>query len=306
MIGAEVNGMVGVNLPADVARGMLFQHGPICCAGSAIPEGPASIERTGDHYRVSGRWRFASGCHHSAYLFAFAPLCAAGQPVLTENAPTILMPFMAREDLDVHETWQVAGLRGTGSVDFSAQAVAVPPERVVALGQAPRQATTMFRLPFGAWLAMGKAAVATGIARGALDECLTLLTRTPAFATTRLREEPRIQWQIAEAEATLRAARAFLYDALQDAWHAAEQDQPVPLRASALLRLASVHATKAACDTVELAYHAAGSVALFDASPLQRALRDVHAVRQHMMVADRYRQDVGRVLLGLEPKESLF
>jgi len=74
MIGAEVNGMVGVNLPADVARRMLFQHGPICCAGSAIQDGPASIERTGDQYQVSGRWRFASGCQHSAYLFAFAPL----------------------------------------------------------------------------------------------------------------------------------------------------------------------------------------------------------------------------------------
>ena len=82
--------------------------------------------------------------------------------------------------------------------------------------------------------------------------------------------------------------------------------RPVTLRESALLRLASVHATKAACEAVELAYHAAGSVALFDASPLQRALRDIHAVRQHMMVADRYRQDVGRVLLGLEPQESLF
>jgi alkylation response protein AidB-like acyl-CoA dehydrogenase len=86
MIGAEVNGMVGVNLPADVARRMLFQHGPICCAGSAIQDGPASIERTGDQYQVSGRWRFASGCQHSAYLFAFAPLCAAGQPVMQDNA----------------------------------------------------------------------------------------------------------------------------------------------------------------------------------------------------------------------------
>ena len=90
------------------------------------------------------------------------------------------------------------------------------------------------------------------------------------------------------------------------AWHAAEQSRPVTLRESAILRLASVHATKAACEAVELAYHAAGSVSLFDASPLQRALRDIHAVRQHMMVADRYRQDVGRVLLGLEPQESFF
>ena len=119
-----------------------------------------------------------------------------------------------------------------------------------------------------------------------------------------LREEVRIQLQIADAEASLRAARAFLYEALADAWHAAEQSRPVTLRESALLRLASVHATKAACEAVELAYHAAGSVSLFDASPLQRALRDVHAVRQHMMVADRYRQDVGRLLLGLEPQES--
>ena len=306
MIGAEVNGMVGVNLPADVARGMLFQHGPICCAGSAIQEGPASIERTGDQYRVSGRWRFASGCQHSAYLFAFAPLCAAGQPVLRDNAPTMLMPFMARGDLALQDTWHVSGLRGTGSVDFTARAVVVPPEMVAALGQPPRQPTTMFRLPFGPWLAMGKAAVATGIARGAIDECLTLATRTPAFATSRLRDEVRMQLQIADAEASLRSARAFLYDALADAWHAAECGRPVTTRESAILRLASVHATRAACEVVELAYHAAGSVSLFDASPLQRALRDVHAVRQHMMVADRYRQDVGRVLLGLEPQESLF
>jgi alkylation response protein AidB-like acyl-CoA dehydrogenase len=306
MIGAEVNGMVGVNLPADVARGMLFQHGPICCAGSAIQDGPASIERTGDQYRVSGRWRFASGCHHSACLFAFAPLCAAGQPVMQDNTPTMLMPFMAREDLELQDTWQVSGLRGTGSADFIARAVAVHPEMVATLGQAPLQPTTMFRLPFGPWLAMGKAAVATGIARGAIDECLTLVTRTPAFATSMLREEVRIQLQIADAEANLRAARAFLYDALADAWHTAERGRPVTTKESAILRLASVHATRAACEAVELAYHAAGSVSLFEASPLQRALRDVHAVRQHMMVADRYRQDVGRVLLGLEPKESLF
>jgi alkylation response protein AidB-like acyl-CoA dehydrogenase len=154
------------------------------------------------------------------------------------------------------------------------------------------------RLPFGPWLAMGKAAVATGIARGAIDACLMLATRTPAFATSMLRDEARIQLQIADAEACLRAARAFLYDALQDVWNAAERGRPVTTRESALLRLASVHATRAACEAVELAYHAAGSVSLFEASPLQRALRDVHAVRQHMMVADRYRQDVGQ--------ESLF
>jgi indole-3-acetate monooxygenase len=306
MIGAEVNAMLGVNLPEDVAHRILFQHGPICCAGSAIQDGTATIERTGDHYRVSGRWRFASGCNHSAYLFAFAPLYASGQPVMQDHAPTILMPFMAREGLEFHDTWHVAGLRGTGSADFTAKAVSLQPEMVVALGQAPLQPTTMFRLPFGAWLAMGKAAVATGIARGAIDECLTMVTRTPAFSTSMLRDEARIQLQIADAEAYLRAARAFLYDALQDAWHAAEQGRAVTTRESAILRLASVHATKAACEAVELAYHAAGSVSLFEASPLQRALRDVHAVRQHMMVADRYRQDVGRVLLGLEPQESLF
>lgn len=306
MIGAELNGMVGVHLPADVARGLLVQHGPICCAGSLIHDGTATIERTGDHYSVSGHWRFASGCHHAAYLIAFAPLSAAGRPVLTGDAPTILMPLIARENLAFQDTWQVSGLRGTGSMDFTARAVTVPPDMVAVLGQAPLQPTTMFRLPPGPWFAMGKAAVATGIARGAIDAFLALADRAPALSTSALREEARIQLQIADAEASLRSARAFLYEALQNAWHAAEHARPVTLKESALLRLASVHATRAACDVVELAYHAAGSVALFDASPLQRALRDVHAVRQHMMVADRYRQDVGRVLLGLEPKESFF
>ena len=153
MIGAEVNGMVGVNLPADVARGILFQHGPICCAGSAIQDGPATIERTGDHYRVSGRWRFASGCQHSAYLFAFAPLCASGQPVMQDNAPTILMPFMAREDLELQDTWQVSGLRGTGSADFTAKAVSVQPEMVASLGQAPSAAD--HHVSVAAWSLVG-------------------------------------------------------------------------------------------------------------------------------------------------------
>src|SRR4029453_19172932 len=124
MIGAEVNGMVGVNLPADVARRMLFQQGRICCPGAAIQDGPANTQRAGDHCRGPGLWGFASACHHSAYLFAFAPLCAAGQPVLRDNAPTMLMPFMGREDLEFHDTWHVSGLRGTGSADFTARAVA--------------------------------------------------------------------------------------------------------------------------------------------------------------------------------------
>jgi indole-3-acetate monooxygenase len=306
MIGAELNGMVGVNLPEDVARGILFQHGPICCAGSLIHDGTATIERTGAHYRVSGHWRFASGCNHSAYLIAFAPLCAAGQPVMTDNAPTILMPLIARGDLEFQDTWQVSGLRGTGSTDFTARAVSVQPEMVASLGQAPLQPTTMLRLPLGGFFAIGKAAVATGIARGAIDAFLTIANRTPALATSTLRDEARIQLQLADAEASLRSARAFLYDALQDVWHATESGRPVTLKERALLRLACVHATRAACEAVELAYHAAGSVSLLESSPLQRALRDVHAVRQHMMVADRYRQDAGRVLLGLEPKESLF
>src|SRR4030095_1692918 len=119
------------------------------------------------------------------------------EPGVPDHAATMLMPFMAREDLEWRDTWQVSGLRGTGSVDFIARAVPVQPEMVATLGQAPLQPTTMFRLPFGAWLAMGKAAVATGIARGALEECLTLLTRTPSFATSMLRDEVRIQLQIA-------------------------------------------------------------------------------------------------------------
>jgi indole-3-acetate monooxygenase len=306
MIGAELNGMVGVHLPADVARGILAHNGPICCAGSLIHDGTATIEQTSDHYRLSGHWRFASGCNHSSYVIAFAPLCTAGQPVMTDNAPTILMPLVAREELAFQDTWHVSGLRGTGSTDFTAQDVAVKPEMVAPLGQAPLQPTTMFQLPIGSFFAIGKAAVATGIARGALDAFLPTATRTPALATSALRDEARIQLQIADAEASLRSARAFLYDALQDVWNATERGRPVPIQDRAILRLACVHATKAACDTVELVYHAAGSVSLLETSPLQRALRDVHAVRQHMMVADRYRQDAGRVLLGLEPQESLF
>jgi alkylation response protein AidB-like acyl-CoA dehydrogenase len=89
-------------------------------------------------------------------------------------------------------------------------------------------------------------------------------------------------------------------------WNTAATGGKVSIEQAATVRLASVHATKASAHATELMYHAAGATSLYESSPIQRAFRDVHAVRQHMNVAERFLQDTGRVLLGLPPKEVIF
>jgi alkylation response protein AidB-like acyl-CoA dehydrogenase len=306
MIAAECNAYFARLLPVECTR-EAFAGGPIATGGSAVPAGPVCIELEGDAAYLTGRWRFASGSRHCAYLFASAPLTRDGAPLrdAAGHAQTA-MAFVRREQVTIHDTWHTSGLRGTGSNGFEAARALVGPGFLAAAG--PRgPESTMMRFPQGAFLAMGKAAVATGIARAAIEELVRLAeTKVPWLSGAPLRDEVRTQLHVADAEALLQSGRGFLYNAAREAWESTLQDGRATRRQAALVRLAAVHAVRSACEAVELMYHAAGATSLSNDSPLQRAFRDVHAVRQHANVADRFREDTGRVLLGLEPKEAIF
>jgi alkylation response protein AidB-like acyl-CoA dehydrogenase len=76
---------------------------------------------------------------------------------------------------------------------------------------------------------------------------------------------------------------------------------PVTAEQQARLRIAATHATAAAAAAVDRMYTAGGGSALFASSPLQRCLRDVHAVTQHAFVAPPTYESLGSILLGVEP-----
>jgi indole-3-acetate monooxygenase len=171
----------------------------------------------------------------------------------------------------------------------------------------PVQTGPLYRLPFLALLASMLPAVTLGIARGAIEAITKLATdKIPTASRSLLRERAMVQVQVAQAEAILRSGRAFLFEAVADAWAEVVAQPPISLEQHALLRLAATHAAMCATQAVDLMYQAGGGSSVYTSSRLERAFRDVHVAAQHLAIATAVYQPVGRVLLGLDPGTPAF
>ncbi len=305
MIGAT-SGLLSGYLATDVATA-IYGDPSVVAGGVYAPSGKAMPTAGG--YRVSGRWAFASGVAHCAWLMGGAVIAENGAPRLLANgAPDApLMLFPAR-DVEVIDTWTVSGLRGTGSHDIAVHDVFVPAERSVSLVRdRPRAPGPLYAFPVFGLLAVGIAAVALGIARRAIGELVDLAGgKTPTGSRRVLAERPTAQVQVSEAEALVRSGRAFLVEAVDTAWDAARRDGAIGLAARAAVRLAATSATIAAAQAVDRMYNAGGGTSIYATNPLQRCFRDVHVVTQHLMVAPATYELTGRLLLGVATDAALL
>jgi alkylation response protein AidB-like acyl-CoA dehydrogenase len=216
------------------------------------------------------------------------------------------MMLVPAADARILDTWTVAGLRGTGSHDMVIEDVFVPGDRSVSIvTDRPRAPGALYAFPVFGLLAVGIAAVALGIARGAVDELVRLAReKAPQGSKRTLAERGVVQAEVAQAEALVGSGRAFLDDAIGVAWRAAESAGTIPIADRARLRLAATHATTSAARATDLVYNAGGGTSVYATSPLQRCFRDVHVATQHAMVAGSTLELAGRVLLGLETDVS--
>ncbi len=290
-IGATA-GLVAAYLPTAVARRM-FGEPPAIAAGIFAPRGklrPAG----GDHglLGLSGRWPLGSGIAH-------AEVVGLGC-VHPERGP--LYAVVAREQVEVIETWDSLGLRATGSHDVTVTDIALPAEQVVDLaGGSPVSAGPLFAFPLFGLLALSVSAVCTGLAAGALGDIHEVAAaRRPAGSSRSLADRGTTQEAIAAAEASLRAARAGVSAAVADAWAVAQGGDPLEIEHRLGLRLAATHAARTAVEVVDLTHRLSGSGGLY-AGIAERRLRDVHTAAQHMIVAPATFELAGRIILGLEP-----
>ena len=301
MIGATT-GLLAASLPEATAERIYGVDPAVITCGVTAPAGRATPVEGG--YRVSGRWTFGSGSRNAAWLSGGClELDGAGEPrVDGHGAPRVLLAFFPADAVELHDTWHVSGLRGTGSGDFEVRDLLVPADRVVAFGGRPRVDRPLYRFPTFGLLALGVASVAVGVAERALEELVALATdKVPTGARRTLADRGAVQEDVARAEAALRSAGAFMREAVDGAWAAAEAGEALTVAHKAELRLAAVHATWAAVDAVDRAYHAAGGSAIHEASALQRCFRDVHVATQHIMVGRSVFELAGRVRLGRSP-----
>ena len=304
------DGLVGAYLAPQTAEAM-FGHDPrVVLAGSVAPAGTAAVVEGG--YRVSGRWPYASGSQHCTWVFGGCHVLDENQPRLTAaGAPEVRMVLIpAAQATILEDTWEVSGLVGTGSHDFTVAQVFVPDAYTWCFGpdmpRGPHYQGPLYRFPLVGLFRLPVSAVALGIAQGALEACLALApAKRTLIGTGVLRDQPFFQARIAEAVALVRAARAWLHTAVQQAWTSTLTSGTVSVAERADLVLAAVHATRSAAEAVQLVYTVAGGTANYRRSALQRALRDVHAVTQHIGTAPQQYEEAGRLVLGLEPLQPI-
>jgi alkylation response protein AidB-like acyl-CoA dehydrogenase len=257
--------------------------------------------------RLSGRWRFGSGVTHSDWVVLGGIVIENGQPRMTPHGPEIVHGFVPVTELQIHDTWYVSGLCGTGSHDVSCADVFVPERRTMSLFNPTARPEPLYQMPVLSLVAPPVAAVALGIARAALDELLDLAaSKTPVLSMVPLPEKPVMQIEFARAEGGLGAARSFLYDTMDDLWQTVLAGQPASMRQRSLLRIASIQATETAARVARIASTLAGSNAVYSSSSIQRHVRDADVLTHHMTQAPHVWEDAGRTLLGLHPLAPLF
>ncbi|MCS6947880.1 MAG: acyl-CoA dehydrogenase family protein [Steroidobacteraceae bacterium] len=297
MIGAG-GGLFAAFLEPDTAQ-EIFGAPNAVIAGSGAADGRA--ERVPGGYRVTGRWRYASGASY-ATTFTANCLVTEGGSVIHDatGAPLIRAIAFDRAEVSVFANWDTVGMRGTGSVDFAVAGVFVPERRTFSVfTDSPRVPGPLYRIPFTVLTELPITAVALGIARRALDEFAALAQTKPLFGSTAtLASDPVVQGSYARSHARWASVRAALFASAARLWERVLSGADVDTTLRAETTAGCVHAVlelRAAVD--ELASHA-GMTAIAHGGDLGRAQRDLQTLAAHFAVAPRQLVPAGAELLG--------
>lgn len=290
---------IGGYLGEAVAREWFADPGAFV-ASSTGAVGTATAVAGG--YRLSGRWPFGSGAHHATRFMVLASV-APGDP----DSP-LLCCYLGRPDVTILDNWHVSGLRGTGSCDFEARDIFVPAAHAHPfLGLQPTQPGRLYRMPPSSVFAWSICGVPLGIATGAITAFAELADRKGRQGTRAvLRDRETVQAMVGRIRARLRAARAFIVDAMTELMAAAETGGDRLVQARADVRIANAHGAETAMAITDELAASAGAAAIFETCTIERADRDVRAAAKHIAMSPNNYIIAGRLALGLDPGTARF
>ncbi|MDH2346139.1 acyl-CoA dehydrogenase family protein [Bradyrhizobium sp. SSUT77] len=298
---------------ADGSAGWVASFGSAACYLAALPEatlrkvyskGPDVVfagglfplqeaRRVADGFVLNGMWKFCSGSTGASLI---------GAGISVKNDSTDGMPrvaVMAAEQVTIRRNWDVIGLQGTGSHDIIVKDVIVPEEWTLIRGAPATIDAAIYRYPSLSFAAQVLAIVGVGVARSALDDVIAMaggrasITGAPVMA-----DRGYVQLAVARAEAMLRSARSFFYEATEALWAEVQSGAPSQ-KTVTLMRLASTHAANTGADVARIACSLAGTTAIYTQHNLARTMCDSLVVAQHAFLSEGTLQSAGRLLLGL-------
>ena len=255
-------------------------------------------------YRVTGRWNFSSGCDHAQWVvLGGAALDAGGMPV---DFGTFLLP---RSDYEIDDVWDTVGLRGTGSNDIVVSDAFVPRHRFLsfvdtARCQCPGQSVNtapLYRLPFASVFSNTITAPIIGMAQGAYDAHVAMMSeRLRISYGQRVVDDGFAQVRIAAAASEIDAAWLQLERNISELTRYAISGTQIPIELRARTRRDQVRGSERAIEAVDMLFENSGGHALRRGTSIERAWRDAHSGRAHVVNdPERALAMYGKLALGL-------
>jgi indole-3-acetate monooxygenase len=302
MIGSE-SPMLLALLPRSRFDQIYANTPDVIVGGAFAPQGQAAAGAGG--YLVNGRWAFASGCQHARWLFGNCVVTENGQPRagLLPGSREIRAMLFRSDQARIIDTWEVSGLRGTGSHDIEVKNLRVPTDDSldIFMGQSCVPGA-LYKAPVVSF-ALHIGAVGVGIARHALADIIALVqtNKKRLYAGSAIAESPLFHHRLAQAETSLRAARELLMAESRAVWQSSLAGRsPTPPETARVVGSVA-WAAQTAASIVDTCYTAGGGTAPYNSSPLQRHLRDIHTLTQHAAVSDGMLARAGAFLIGGSP-----
>ena len=302
MIGAGCCGLVGGWLPEAGAQRVFTptDDGLPVVAGQLAPRGTGKPVAGG--YVVTGRWGFSSGILHADWLLgAFKTDSAAGDGAAGDGGTgfgRMVVFAVPKSDAEVIDNWYVAGLQGTGSLDFRVDDLFVPEEMTYDLGIPAVRGGDLFRLGMPAFVSNEVPPLCVGLARRALDDMTELALKTVRFpGGPTVGERAVFHKELGRAETKLRAARLVHREAMADCWEMACAGDPPSEELQLAVTAASVFAVETAAEVVSDLFRYGGGRVLALSNPMQRHLRNALAARQHLALSEEGYEAAGRYRL---------
>ncbi|MDI9603031.1 MAG: acyl-CoA dehydrogenase family protein [Acidobacteriota bacterium] len=282
-------------LSVEAADGLVGPDSILLSSG--VPAGKAEPVEGG--YRFSGTWGFASGAPHANVFTAVTPAPGGGP------ATPPIMAFLPASDCRVLDTWQMTGMRGTGSHDFVLDDVFVPAARVVVPGAPQVHPGALYKVPYMRFV--GRGGIALGVARKAIDAVAELIaTKTQAPVGTRLATQERFQIGLAEAEAAWGSARAWLREVMTVVWEPLVAGEVPPYEDRARLALATAHAAQTGLRVVQDVYRLGGTTSAKTTWVLDRCIRDLLTASADVSIGPGIHAAAGRAMLKEGPPFPLL